>query len=233
MAEALRSAARDSGIDIPERIDLPRTANMTTAKQVSVFSGKARQEIPDDGFASGDTDITFGRTRRGSAALLDQARSMLKTARSDGTPGPVKVRQSVLAWVGMFVLGNMLMLWLSGIFGWELFGRIWPMEIVLVGLLLAGLMTALPNYWLIIPAGILLGNGYLLSYYALTGNWDHWTYLWPLEPILVGTSLILPFFLHRDPRRGLWRARRLGLFLVILSIVIFFISIGVGTIRSI
>jgi hypothetical protein len=125
------------------------------------------------------------------------------------------------------------MLWLSGIFGWELFGRLWPMEIVLVGLLLAGLMAALPNYWLIIPAGILLGNGYLLSFYALTGNWSYWTYLWPLEPILVGTVLILPFILHRDRVRGLWRARRLGLFLVILSIVVFFVSLIVGTIRSI
>jgi hypothetical protein len=233
MAEALRASARESGIDIPERIELPRTSDMPTASQVAVFSGKARQEIPDDGFASEDTDITFGRSRRSSAALLDQARSLLDTARSDGSPGPVKVNQSVLAWVGTLTLGNMLMLWLSGIFGWDLFGRIWPMEIVLVGLLLAALMAALPNYWLIIPAGILIGNGYLLSFFALTGNWSYWTYLWPLEPILVGTALILPFFLHRDRVRGLWRARRLGLFLVILSIVIFFISLIVGTIRSI
>ena len=60
------------------------------------------------------------------------------------------------------------------------------MELVVIGVLLVALMVALPNPWLLIPAGIVMGNGFLLSYFALTGNWQDWTCLWPLEPLLVG-----------------------------------------------
>ncbi len=62
---------------------------------------------------------------------------------------------------GGIVIANMLMLWLSGIFGWKVFGIIWPMELVVVGVLLIALMIALPTVWLLIPGGIVLGNGFL------------------------------------------------------------------------
>ena len=41
-----------------------------------------------------------------------------------------------------------------------------------------------------IPAGILLGNAFLFSYYSLTGNWSHWAFLWPLE-VFIGLGSVL------------------------------------------
>ena len=107
------------------------------------------------------------------------------------------VRGAVLSSVAGIVIANMLMLWVSGIFGWKVFGHIWPLELVVVGGLLFALMSSLPSPWLLIPGGIVLGNGFLFSYYALSGNWQHWTFLWPLEPLLVAGSIIAPFFLNQ------------------------------------
>jgi hypothetical protein len=124
----------------------------------------------------------------------------------------------------------MALLWLSGIFGWKVFGRGWPMEIIAVGVLLAGLMAALANPWLLIPAGIVMGNGLLFSYYALTGWWIHWRILWPLEPLLVGLSIVAPFLLRPRGPRGQWLARRVGIAMIGVAVIIFIISVFVGII---
>jgi hypothetical protein len=124
----------------------------------------------------------------------------------------------------------MILLWLSGIFGWRVFGHGWPMEIVAVGVLLAALMAALANPWLLIPAGIVMGNGFLLSYYAMTGWWRHWTFLWPLEPILVAISIVAPFLLVRQGKRGGWLTRRIGIVLIGLAVIIFIFSLFIGII---
>jgi hypothetical protein len=121
-----------------------------------------------------------------------------------------------------------LMLWVSGIFGWTVFGHIWPMELVVAGVLLVSLMVSLPSPWLLIPGGIVLGNGFLLSYFALTGKWQDWTFLWPVEPLLVAGCIIMPFLLKRLGPSGLWLTRRIGHLLLILSGLVFVISLVVG-----
>jgi hypothetical protein len=90
------------------------------------------------------------------------------------------------------------------------------------------LMAALAIPWMLIPAGILMGNGLLFSYYALTGWWTHWTFLWPLEPLLVGLSIVAPFLLIRQGVHGNWLARRIGLAMIGLAIIIFFFSVLFG-----
>jgi hypothetical protein len=143
---------------------------------------------------------------------------------------PKHVTAAVLYSVGGIVFVNMALLWLSGIFGWKVFGHAWPLEIIAVGCLLSALMAALANPWLLIPAGIVTGNGLLFSYYALTGWWNHWTFLWPLEPLLVGASIVAPFLLVRQGSRGNWLARRIGLASIGLAVIIFFISVLFGII---
>ena len=63
MTEALKSAAQESGIEIPDSISLPIAYDGDPPRpgMVAVFSGPARQQIKDPGFASGDTDVTTGR----------------------------------------------------------------------------------------------------------------------------------------------------------------------------
>jgi hypothetical protein len=82
---------------------------------------------------------------------------------------------------------------------------------------------------MLIPAAIILGNGVLLSYSALTGNWDHWKFLWPLEPLLaIGTVWLTIWLAGRgDFSRRLSRllAWALGLKAVVWSIIVAVVAI--------
>ena len=143
---------------------------------------------------------------------------------------PKHVNAAVLYSVGGIIFVNMVLLWLSGIFGWKVFVHAWPMEITAVGVLLSALMAALAIPWLLIPAGILMGNGLLFSYFTLTGFWSHWTFLWPLEPILVGFSIIAPFLLVRRGPRGNWLTRRIGIVLIGSAGILFILAVLFGII---
>ena len=66
------------------------------------------------------------------------------------------------------------------------------------------------SIYLLIPVGIVLGNGILFSYYALTGLWRHWSFLWPLEPLLIGGTLLLTFWLAGRGDRSRLSSRLLG-----------------------
>ena len=234
MAEALKTAAFDSGIQIPETISLPRAnGNSSTRPEVvAVFSGSARQHIPDAGFAAGDTDITTsrnnGQSQKETSDFLGKARTFFKPPPSLVEVHPQNTGRAVLTSIAGIILANLLMLWVSGIFGWAVFGHIWPMELVLVGILLTSIMESQPNPWLIIPGGIVLGNGFLFSYFALSGLWHNWTYLWPLEPLLLAGSIIAPFLLKRGGIAGLWLTRRVGNILLVLSGLVFIFSLCIG-----
>jgi serine/threonine protein kinase len=234
MAEALNDAAQEAGIPIPEKINLPQAIGTPSARSagVAVFSGAARQQIRDASFASGDTDITTSRTPSHKGINGGELLSKYKTIFSP-PPGLTdvprqNVRKAVLLSVAGIVIANMLILWVSGIFGWKLFGHLWPLELVAVGIMLAALMSSLPSAWLLIPGGIVLGNGILFSYYALSGLWQHWTFLWPLEPLLIAISIIAPFLLYHRGTAGLWLTRRIGNTLIILSGIVFIVSLSIG-----
>ena len=73
-----------------------------------------------------------------------------------------------------------------------------------------------------------MGNGLLFSYFALSGWWTQWKFLWPLEPLMVGFSIIAPFLLRRQEARGEWLARRVGIVLVVLAVAVIVFSLLVG-----
>jgi len=232
MAEMFTAAAKETGVEVPETINIPQmisTSSSIKTGPVAVFSGTARQQIPNAGFASEETDITFGKkTATGLTKITDQVKTLFTPPVKYSELSPKHVTAAVLYSAGGIVFVNMALLWLSGIFGWKVFGHAWPMEIVAVGVILSALMAALATPWLLIPAGIVMGNGLLLSYYALTGWWSHWTFLWPLEPLLVGLSIVAPFLLVRQGPRGNWLARRIGIVLIAFAVIIFIISVLVG-----
>ena len=235
MAEALARAAQEIGIQVPATINLPQTGLRSPVQPgpVAVFSGTARQQIPDAGFAAGDTNNIPGQKGQTiTEKIVTQAKTLFTPPAEIPEMKPEKVPAAALYSVGAIVVVNMIMLWASGIFGWSVFGRSWPMELVVVGVLLASLMAALPNYWILIPVGIVMGNGFIFSYYALTGWWSHWTFLWPLEPLLVGLSIVSPFLLKRMGKRGDWMARRLGIVLIVLAGISFVLSMTVSIARA-
>jgi serine/threonine protein kinase len=229
MLDKLFSAVKESGLEVPGKIDLPEmidSGSKGKGDSVAVFSGVSRQQISNADFASGDTDITFGqKDHTGITAITDRVKEIFTPPGKYGPQHPRHVTAATLYSVGSLVFINMVLLWLSGIFGWKVFAHAWPMEFIGIGVLLSALMAALASPWLFVPAGILMGNGILFTYFSITGWWPHWTFLWPLEPLLVGFSIIAPFFLNRLGDRGNWLARRIGIVLIGLAAIIFILSV--------
>ena len=61
----------------------------------------------------------------------------------------------------------------------------WPVELLLIAIFFCQLMANRRSIWLFIPAGLLFGEGVLMSYYSLSGRWDDWTFLWPLQIFII------------------------------------------------
>jgi serine/threonine-protein kinase len=218
MARALRRAVKETEVALPARISLP--LSFTTAEapseSVAVISGTAREQMRDADFAADDTQITAGRllavedpaiggaqqtpseTPEAAAGPVGHAegedREVHLHAPARPQPGAGARRgatQTILNAVGLVLAGNLVVILFGLITGWwGVFGRGWPFELLLVGLMLSMIMQATGSVWILIPTGIVLGNGYLMSFYAITGWWRLWAILWPLEVLLiVGTVL--------------------------------------------
>jgi len=74
---------------------------------------------------------------------------------------------------------------------WQIWGFAWPLEILALalGFALSAFFMRLPA--LAIPAFILGANGLLLGFCSLTGLWQAWALLWPIEPLSVGLGLLV------------------------------------------
>ena len=84
MAQALRMAAEDAGVELPTRISLPLsfTTDEAPEESVAVFSGTARGRIADVEFAADDTDASLGRRlgvqlKEGGQTLREAGRELL------------------------------------------------------------------------------------------------------------------------------------------------------------
>jgi hypothetical protein len=74
---------------------------------------------------------------------------------------------------------------------WRVWSVLWPLEVVSValGFLLAGLRSK--RLSLLIPAILIGANGFVLQFCAATGWWRAWAFLWAVEPVALGISLLL------------------------------------------
>ena len=140
-----------------------------------------------------------------SVALVSAAEEVKQSAKQAGTeslsamsavsdnPQPVgndRVLRAVKTGGGMLLGFNMLALVLgTGANWWMLFEIGWPVELLLVAMFLFLLMSALGQIWLLVPAGLLAGNGILLAITSLTGMWGLWGWLWPAELLLLGSII--------------------------------------------
>jgi tRNA A-37 threonylcarbamoyl transferase component Bud32 len=230
MAWSLRDAAEEAGIELPEHISLPLsfTTREAPSEWVAVLSGTVREKIRDAEFAGEDTDAALGQRLEAERAAREGLGSRLlraiglrrKTApqiadeslqREVAQARREQIR-SILGAVGL-VLGlavaiNLPALWIAGLTGrWAILERGWPMELFLAGLALCAVMVITSSIWMLIPVGIVLGNGILFSYSTLTGNWNHWVFLWALDLLIaVGTVLVTIWLSgHGDLSRRLSR----------------------------
>ncbi len=241
MAQALREAAAEVGVEVPGRVGqspVSFTTPEAPSESVAVLSGSARARVADAGFAAHDTDALLGQRLAAERAAEAGAPAQPAPPAAPAQPPMVAVSKSgilinvdartagelqgklkgaadklaarideaadraddeleraaagggeskgVLSVVWMLIVVNLLAVMIGLVTGrWGVYGRGWPMELLMIGLLLTETMAASGSIWVLIPAGILLGNGYLFSFYAVTGFWGLWAVLWPLEPLLV------------------------------------------------
>jgi hypothetical protein len=93
---------------------------------------------------------------------------------------------------GMPILTTGAILLLASVFDlWGAWEWLWPLEVLALaqGLLFAAVYMRV--IWLVIPAIIIGANGLVLQFCALTGLWEAWAVLWPVEPLSVGLSLLV------------------------------------------
>jgi hypothetical protein len=74
---------------------------------------------------------------------------------------------------------------------WNIWALAWPMEVLAVafGFGLAAVFMRVPA--LMIPSLIVGVNGIVLAFCNLTGLWQAWALLWPVEPLAVGLGLLI------------------------------------------
>ena len=119
--------------------------------------------------------------------------------------------RAILYGIGCMVLGNLLVVLVGLITGWwGVYRRGWPFELLFLGLALCLVMEATASVWMLIPTGIIVGNGLLFSFYAITGWWRLWAILWPLEPLLIGSVILATIWLAGQGGRGRQVARHLA-----------------------
>jgi len=232
MSLALRQAVEDAGVVLPERVSPPLSFRTPAApaESVAVLSGTAREKITDAGFAKDDTNASSSRSAsarplgRESAqtqlgAIVKQAAALLQ-----GRPW-----LAITGAVALILTCNMAAVMVSGAFGHSIFSRGWPIELLLVGVLLCVIMSVTSVIWLLIPGGLLVGNGILFSYYSITGWWSLWSFLWPLEPLLisavVGVTILLARLGERSRQLAQWLGLAMGLVALALIIPIAFLSL--------
>jgi hypothetical protein len=126
--------------------------------------------------------------------------------------------QSIVGGIMMIIGVNLLAVWIGGLTGrWEIYEIGWPVQLVLISMALCMVMMGSGSIWLLIPAGILFGNGVLFTYYSLTNNWEHWAFLWPLEPLLIVVTVWFTIIMAGRGRFSSSLARFLGMVLWLLG----------------
>jgi hypothetical protein len=207
MAVALQEAVREAQVELPARISLPLsfTTEEAQTEPVSVLSGTARSRLAAGGFADGETDVQR------------QMRLRSPEDRAAGAPDSGVIRpenalsRSILRAIGLLLLVNAAILTVAVLSDrWPIVATGWPIELLMVGLGLCLIMSATYCIWLLIPIGMLLGNGLLLSYTSLTGRWAQWRVLWPLEMWLVLCIVAVTLWLARQSDRARLLSRWLG-----------------------
>lgn len=92
--------------------------------------------------------------------------------------------------IPVLVTGGIL-LFASVFHNWGVWAMAWPLEVlgVALGFALAAIFMRVPA--LAIPAMIVGVNGLVLGFCNLTGLWQAWALLWPVEPLAVGLGLLI------------------------------------------
>jgi hypothetical protein len=233
MTQALKKAIAEMDTDLPERVPEPDFTVVGVPEGVAVLSGQDRERITDIPLVNDETDVTAGQTlgqeirqslKEGEPVLSASAVD-LKAPQGFGKTAAKAVLPMLFAIAGYNLTAVMLGLVSRK---WRIYGVGWPAEIILVGMTFALVMINTQAPWLMIPTGLILGNGLLFSFYSITGWWTGWAYLWPLEPLLVLGTLGYTFWLGARGERKGELTQKTGQQLVRIAVFVFVIVIGIA-----
>ncbi len=130
---------------------------------------------------------------------------------------PIAPVSAAFAGLTLFTAFNVLATTLGKITNHNFLAKGWAYEVFLLTFLLALIGWGAQTAWMLTPGILLLGNGILFAYTALTGRWGDWAFLWMLEPLLVGLAIYLPPKFKTRPQA--W-GRVSGMVLATLSLVL-------------
>ena len=206
-------AANDTDALLGQRLEAERAATAGGPAQPPEQAQAAKRARPAKAVVSksgivikvdAETSDTLAKIEKAAGELagkVDQAMGkadgeLEKVAKGRGEKRVVNV-------VWMLIMVNLMAVMIGLVTGrWGVYGRGWPMELLLIGLLLTETMAVSGDIWTLIPAAILLGNGYLFSFYTITGLWGLWAVLWPLEPMLVIGTIWFAMYMAGKGKRA-------------------------------
>ena len=185
--------------------------------------------VMSSGEAPGVAGEAEGRRRAAEKTKTAARKEKRAQAKPKGKRGGVGL--AVLGATVLVAVGNLCMLMVELPTGqWHIFERGWPIELFLVSWGLCVVMYVSSSIWMLFPVGLALGTGMLMAYSSVTGNWQHWDFLWIFEVWVVVSSFVVPAFLAR--RKSLARALS-RLLAVLLSLVSIGWIVGVGWVVSV
>jgi serine/threonine protein kinase len=215
MAQAVRSAAEEAQVQLPDRISLPLSFQTGSAEPVAVISGTAREKLTNIDFAKDNTDENLGEK------LKAEQKAAEPVVKIDWGRLIRKYGKITLGFLGIIIGVNLIFVGAAGLAGrLDIFIIGWPLQVFVVGLAFAYVLTATRWFWVSIIAGTLLTAGGLLTYYWFNGNWTYWS-PWMLLVPVTGGLILAAIWLHTLQRQSVQKiAYYTGLTLMALSAVI-------------
>lgn len=223
MAEALRVAADEANIQLPDRISLPLTVSVAAAVEpISVISGTARKNITNTDFAKDQTDAVPDVKVAAAGAAASQssgAQAVVVETKSIDWWGLIKKYGLItLMWFGIIIGANLIFASVVAFTGsLDIFVHGWPLQILVVGLAFAYVMFATRWLWVSILTNALIITGVLSTYYWLTGNWTNWTLWMLIAPVVVGTIIVTIILYVANRQLASQVAYYTGLVLMVLT----------------
>ena len=206
LRDAVDAAGKGSKETSPESEIVSAGASVTTVSNV--------QPVADG------TDVALAQLPE-EKKTRDQAIVSASSAVAESVPETRReagLGKAILIGLWIVIIANLLLLWVAGLTGWwSIFEKGWPLELFLVSLGFSIVMAVTGSVWLLIPSGILLGSGIIFAYSSLTGNWEHWVWLWGIELLLIVGTVWLAIWLERSSDKGRRLSRSLGWLLGLIA----------------
>jgi serine/threonine protein kinase len=240
MSEAVIKAYKRAGIDIPAQISRPLSFTTTAdpSESIAVISGDTRGKLTSSDFADAETDITLQKhinaERRKATQdqdVIDNAGTIIEEENDTIANKLTRPRhlglKTTFGALGIMVAGNLVAVFVSGVFdNWSAFRIGWPMEMFLVCASLFFIMAIYKSIWLLIPAGVLLTNSFIMAYCSLTGNWQHWSFFWVLELWAIAATIVISITLAKQPTNARKISYILGWSLCVTSLTAAILTSG-------